>query len=268
MSQQDPANNNDEKTRPSDEEILRYEKEVRAEEIQKPLVGQKSSFDWLREEYTGGEPIYLSKIESLSQTCGSMRKIRKDGNCFYRAFAFRLCEIVAASTSASFQNNVRARVSATSDLLSSQGYDMELLQDFMEPFADALKAESVAKVEESLGTEYVSDTIVCFLRLLTAAELKKNREVYEAFNDGTMTLDQFIGTQVEPMNVEADQLQMVALSNVLGIRIKVANLDASKTSDGTINWHTLDPFMSEVVAGSEAVSVDMLYRPGHYDVVY
>ncbi len=90
---------------------------------------------------------------------------------------------------------------ATLELLKQVGYDADLLQDFYDLFAEALclPANDIAGLENILNTEYMSDTIVCYLRLVTAAILKRDVELYEGFIlDSFSSLQEFIATQVEP----------------------------------------------------------------------
>ena len=112
--------------------------------------------------------------------------------------------------------------------------------------------------------KYVSDTIVCFLRLVTAATLKLNRDMYEAFVLDTFpSLDDFISSQVEPMSVESDQIHIAAMANAFGLTIKVADLDGSETE---LNYHEIEPMQPLHV--DENYIIHLLYRPGHYDILY
>ena len=63
------------------------------------------------------------------------------------------------------------------------------------------------------------------------------------------------------MNVESDQIHIVAMSNALGLNIKVADLDSS---DSDLNFHDISP-----MEGGSAfhVPITLLYRPGHYDIL-
>lgn len=78
-----------------------------------------------------------------------------------------------------WQKAAFARAASTKDLMSETGYDMSLLIDFWEPFETAMTPQQEpAKLLEMFQTDYISDTIVCYLRLVTAALLKKvNRQI-------------------------------------------------------------------------------------------
>lgn len=189
--------------RPTDEEILKYEKEITAEERAQPLVGDTAiSFDALEAEYSTGNPIFLSKIKSLENSCSGMRKIKKDGNCFYRGFTFRFVELLweASTSNPTWYETTVARCLMTKDLLLEVGYELFAIEDFHDMFMDALKKRDTPEELNSIfQTDYMSDALVCFLRLVTAAVLKKYRDMYEPFVlDSYPTLDAFIGSQVEP----------------------------------------------------------------------
>ena len=78
------------------------------------------------------------------------------------------------------------------NLLVSSGYELAAVEDFHEMFVDAIK-----KPDQMItGEDYISDTVVCYLKLLTGAHLKLNRELFEAFILGEyLSLDQFISEQ-------------------------------------------------------------------------
>lgn len=81
--------------------------------------------------------------------------------------------------------------------LLKEGYRINQL-DFHEMFVETIN-QPRDKLIETFNTEYISDTIVCYLKLVTAAFLKQNRETFEAFIlDLYPTLDDFISSQVEP----------------------------------------------------------------------
>ncbi|KAJ3140799.1 OTU domain, ubiquitin aldehyde binding [Physocladia obscura] len=258
-----------EETRPTDQEILAYEKTIAAEFLAAPLVGEASSFDALISEYENNPKIHAKTLQ-LAAKAQAMRCIRKDGNCFYRALSYALCEALLNYKTLPWATAVRNRVLATRTTLVDTGYDPMITEDFFEPLNEALEPDfSAAKLDEffSKEKEYLSDTIVCYLRLATAAELKKNRDMYEAFIlDSYPTIEAFIANQVEPMGVESDQIHIVAMANALGVTINIADLDSS---DSDLNFHDISPmFPLEIDSSVSHPVLNFLYRPGHYDIVY
>ena len=244
--------------RPTDAEILAFEKSIKEEYMASDLIGPKISTNELSAEFVDADPVYQVKLRLLGESFSSIRKVRKDGNCFYRALAFSFAEISIANPKAI------ETLHATNVLMADCGYDMDLLSDFFQVFLDACSLKSLDELVEFFNVEYQSDTIVCYLRLLTAGILKSNAELYEAFIlDSFPDLQAFISSQVEPMNVESDQIHIVAMANALNCSFKIANLDHSVVEDNGINYHEILP--SE---GEDLFQIYLLFRPGHYDVLY
>ncbi|KAJ3414683.1 OTU domain, ubiquitin aldehyde binding [Chytridiales sp. JEL 0842] len=255
----------------TDEAILQYERKLKEELTgDQPLVSDRIDLASLEAEYEGGAEVFKSKIQQLKQTCngnGMMRRIKKDGNCFYRAVSFSFCENIWKLQGSEWAKYAIEKLQGTKAILKSAGYDEIITEDFYEPFeAAAIKkdGEFEEKLLEQFCTDYVSDTIVCYLRLVTAAVLKNNADLFEAFIlDSYPTLEAFISSQVEPMNIEADHVQIVAIANALGLKIKVANLDLSGS---TLNYHEFEPM--EPCPISDQPTIQLLFRPGHYDLIY
>lgn len=70
------------------------------------------------------------------------------------------------------------------------------------------------------------------------------------------------------MGEESDHVHITALSDALGVPVRVVYLDRSGGSDGKdaeVNHHDFVPAES---TGTKAPTVVLLYRPGHYDILY
>lgn len=100
-----------------------------------------------------------------------------------------------------------------------------------------------------------------YSRFLTSAYLRSNSERFEGFQDGHSSLIGFIRAEVDPMNRECDNLQVMALSEALGVRVVIEYLDASATE-------TCSQLAFPVEYDGPAFEVRLLYRPGHFDVLY
>lgn len=86
---------------------------------------------------------------------------------------------------------------------------------------------------------------------------------------------QFCKSSVEPMGEESDHVHITALSDALGVPIRVVYLDRSSCDTGgvSVNHHDFIPYgaLQTAASGStEAISpfITLLYRPGHYDILY
>lgn len=75
------------------------------------------------------------------------------------------------------------------------------------------------------------------------------------------------------MGEESDHVHITALSDALGVPIRVVYLDRSSCDNGSVsvNHHDFTPVAgNNSSGGSEAVNpfITLLYRPGHYDILY
>lgn len=134
-----------------------------------------------------------------------------------------------------------------------------------------------ASGEDSGG---LADMGVMLLRLLTSAELRSRADFFTPFvlgqDDDNRICDvpSFCARRVEPMGCESDHVHIVALTDALGVGVRVEYLDRSEeegaaegggggSGGGNPNHHDFVP----EGAGSPP-SVVLLYRPGHYDILY
>lgn len=85
---------------------------------------------------------------------------------------------------------------------------------------------------------------------------------------------QFCKSSVEPMGEESDHVQIIALSDALGVPIRVVYLDRSSCENNSINVNhhdfvpTSDGMGNSGVSKTTNPSITLLYRPGHYDILY
>lgn len=91
--------------------------------------------------------------------------------------------------------------------------------------------------------------------------------------------------QVEPMGKECDQPQIAALTEALQVGVKIEYLDGSAKADEELQCYVCAPNVTPSAAGRspsssprmrthsgetkvQPVSITLLYRPGHYDILY
>ena len=121
-----------------------------------------------------------------------MRRVRGDGNCFYRAFLFSLLEHLleqlqtskSTATAQAEVDRLSATVTGSRETLTSLGYDEFAFESFQEAMSDTL-TELPSKTQQQLEAEFqaedgVSMHLVWFCRLLTSANLKLNADRYVA----------------------------------------------------------------------------------------
>ena len=72
-----------------------------------------------------------------------------------------------------------------------------------------------------------SNYLVLMLRYITSGELRNNAVLYETFIFEQSPIELFCQTEVEPIDKEADQIQIMALLNYLNVAIKIVYLDGN-----------------------------------------
>ncbi|CAM9252740.1 unnamed protein product [Choristocarpus tenellus] len=76
-----------------------------------PLIGTKESLSVLLPEYQGNpKPGFTKGVEDLCRRYSSLRRVRGDGNCFYRCFLFSLLEGTLAGLKREGDGGDRAKV--------------------------------------------------------------------------------------------------------------------------------------------------------------
>ena len=102
--------NEKEKKKTNDELILDYENSIRKEiEETTPLISEDLNITTLIDEYKSNEE-YIKNIENISKKYKSIRKVRRDGNCFYRAFIFRLFEHICIKNDKTLFEKIKQKI--------------------------------------------------------------------------------------------------------------------------------------------------------------
>lgn len=256
------------------------------EEAQKiPFVGDKEPISALAAEYQSGSPILLEKIELIDKQYSAIRRTRGDGNCFFRSFMFSYLEHILETQDRAEVERVKVNVEECRKTLQSLGYADFTFEDFFALFLEQL--ESVIQGEDTSIShdelvqrsqdQSISDYVVMFFRFVTSGEIRKRSEFFEPFILGltNATVDQFCKSSVEPMGEESDHVHIIALSDTLGVPIRVVYLDRSSCDTGvvSVNHHDFIPVgASNVTGGADSAGIKpyitLLYRPGHYDILY
>ncbi|KAL6900706.1 hypothetical protein ACP4OV_005382 [Aristida adscensionis] len=253
-----------------------------------PYVGDKEPLSALAAEFQSGSPILQEKIKLLGEQYVALRRTRGDGNCFYRSFMFSYLEHILETQDKAEVDRIMTKIEHCKNTLKSLGYIEFTFEDFFSVFIDQL--ESVLQGNEtSIGPEEllertrdqtVSDFAVMFFRFVTSGEIQRRAEFFEPFISGlsNSTVAQFCKASVEPMGEESDHVHIIALSDALGVPIRVMYLDRSSCDTGnlSVNHHDFIPAAnpSEGDAPMTSAVVDekpyitLLYRPGHYDILY
>ncbi|XP_009607147.1 OVARIAN TUMOR DOMAIN-containing deubiquitinating enzyme 1 [Nicotiana tabacum] len=267
-------------TKYKDDDIMQQQSSIQAEQaVKTQFVGDKEPLSSLEAEYHLGNSILLKKIKVLSEQYAALRRTRGDGNCFFRSFMFGYLELILESQDQSEVHRIKASIEECKKTLQSLGYAEFTFEDFFALFLEQL--DSVLQgSEDSISHDEllrrsrdpsISDYVVMFFRFVTSGEIRKRSEFFEPFILGltNASVEQFCKSSVEPMGEESDHVQIIALSDALGVPIRVVYLDRSSCENNSINvnHHDFVP-TSDDMGNSGDPSITLLYRPGHYDILY
>jgi len=279
-----------------DEQIM-LQKQAIEEEIKRKskLIGDLEDLSTVQDEFKQ-DPVYLAKVINLASKYSRIRRTRPDGNCFFRALAFAYFEKMCLDVE-SFKQ-FHAAVSPSKDMMIAEGFSSFAVEDFYDSFMEQLeklgpgsersnsatpqnsdasssngessksdKKEANIDVDSKLGNlidtfndQGMSDYIVVFLRLLTSMHLKKEAEFYQNFMEGDMTVANFCSLEVEPMYHESDHIHVIAITKQAKINVRIQYLDRGSATEATSH-----DFPEETAVNPD---VHLLYRPGHYDILY
>lgn len=251
----------------TDEQILEFEQRIKDEEAQKmPLVCQEEPISKLVEEFKGNEP-FLKKINNLSKAHDKIRRCRGDGNCFFRAFAFAWFE--SASKNPEVYKVRLNKLKETCELLEASGFQKLAFEDFYEVTLqqyEQLNASDPDMLLVGFQSDETSNAIVMHFRFIASAYLRINSAEYEPFLiDEMISIDEFCSMHVEAFGRESDHLQIIALSKALDVPIQVVYLDGGVDDQCAIHefWPTEQDEKDKI-----KTPVKLIYRPGHYDILY
>ncbi|KAL6660345.1 hypothetical protein ACP70R_001891 [Stipagrostis hirtigluma subsp. patula] len=184
--------------------------------------------------------IIQKKIKLLGEQYSLVRRPRRDGSSFYRAFLFsylqenigrmqdsraeftRLMECVARSN-----DDFSCLNWDSAYFLNPEGYFSSVVSEFrhwVHLAANGLSADDLYKRNQQ---EIMSSRILSLLRLLTETEIRAKAEHYKPYFPEYKTALEFCLKVVRPMDIEVDSVQIRALSNALGIPLRVEVADAS-----------------------------------------
>jgi len=166
----------------------------------------QSQLDAISEEIKKNQPLTssLQDITTLNKNlvvCNAMeylygnyptwRRIRGDGNCYYRAFLFALCECLLQPEHKEELTRIQTYVKNTIDTLTQFGYDRFAVEMFWEELVELLEfiavsdkdSEKKAQVlHEKLNEEQgVSEYATWYLRVVVAAYLKADPNRFLGF---------------------------------------------------------------------------------------
>lgn len=247
-----------------DELIIQQQRQIQQEISDSiPLVGELDEINSLDGEYSTDQ-VYLAKIKDLQSKYKHLRRTRPDGNCFFRAFSYAYIERLLDNKE---EFHLFYKLAESSkNILAELGFPQFTVEDFYDTFMEVLKrvgdVDNVIEARKELQTLFneqgYSDYMVVYLRLLTSGHLQKEHEFYSCFIEGHRTVGDFCRQEVEPMYKESDHIHIMAACSALNTGVRVIYMD--RGGQNNVTEHDLPE-------GTQP-SVHLLYRPGHYDILY
>ncbi|KAG7356422.1 peptidase C26 family protein [Nitzschia inconspicua] len=214
---------------------------------------------------------FLLGIDYLTKQYQYLRTTRGDGNCFYRAVWYQLCDMLLNDKDGEGQRLLKFVKEDSMKLATTQGgYDelaLEIFYDAMVEFLETLVNGNLTQeqMHEQLTEEGgISEYCTWYSRALTATWCKAHADRFlpyleEPFED----VAQFCASQIEPVGSEATMVAIVAFAECFRVTVSIEYLDG----------HAFDPaqgLTNHILGDVEAskLQLTLLYRPGHYDILY
>jgi ubiquitin thioesterase protein OTUB1 len=143
---------------------------------------------------------------------------------------------------------------------------LSLLREIGEIIHLGPQPDSSSLILQRFNDQSASNSIIYYFRLLAGAWLKANAATYQDFIPDLRGVDNYIKDILEPFSAEIEHLGMTLLVDVLlkpiSISVEIVYLDRSEGT--TVNTH----IMESPNASQGGAMVHLLYRPGHYDILY
>ncbi|KAK3537209.1 hypothetical protein QTP70_002611 [Hemibagrus guttatus] len=202
-----------------------------------------------------------SEAENYQDIChqfGFIRRVKGDGNCFYRALCFTLVESVLHNESAI--QKFRDKLLRSHQVLLTAGFDEKAFKDLLNTFNSVLEQLETDTSEETLlslfNDQATSDSMVQYLRLLTSAHLQSNSDFFQHFVEAP-NLKVYCTQEVEAMAMECDHVEILALAEELDVSLCIISVEGS---DGHLTYH--------IIPEGSQPSLYLLYKTSHYDILY
>ena len=245
---------------------IEYENALRQEiELNTPLISEQLPINILLNDYKNNAE-YSKSIKTVTNKYKYIRKVRRDGNCFYRSFIYRLFEYICMKNNNTLFEQIKKKILDSKDLIQRNGYDWTFIEDFYKIFYtqfyysfNSLQTKGVT-VRDYLDALFkdkeTGNYLIYFIRFCIAAYLKENSFLYEVYVD--MPFQSWITNEVEAIDHEADQIQIMACVNYFDIGVKIEFLNPEKNEVVKFPEDKLD----------KDIFIIVLFTPGHYDILY
>lgn len=204
------------------------------------------------------EQTTAPKFKDLSSQFSSVRLVRGDGNCFYRALFFAHLEAGLHNTRA--LQRLKEKISQTCEDFTTARFDESSFQHHLNTVVNVVEQCQADEQEDRLlqlfNDQPTSDSVVQYLRLLTSAHLQNHADFFCNFVEAP-NLQVYCQQEVEPMAMESDHVDILALSQALDIHIHIVSMEGDE--------HQL---AHHIIPEGAKPSVYLLYQASHYNILY
>lgn len=246
---------------PKYDDIVKYENQLREEMEKAPLISEVTLITSLIQEYKGS--IFEKSILEITKKYKYIRYVRRDGNCFYRSYIYRLFEHCCLNNDYKSHKEILHKTENCKDLLERNGFEWLVVEEFYNVFINEFKL--VMTLDNNDRRRYLDilftdkekgNYMIAFVRIYISAYIKENRIMYEDFIFDE-DLDSWCRREVEPIDVECDNLQIIAVTNCFNTGVLIENLTEKKIDS-----------MKLPEEGCTRYFIHLFFRPGHYDILY
>lgn len=269
MSRSNHDNNEDPSTLHQQNEAALHE--IEAAIKQQPLTSDLLPISSLKEQYTNESANFRQGLKALEHDFSEIRAVRGDGNCFFRAFLYALVEKLRDNESEASRILHYFQDKSWKDVVAV-GYDEMAIESFYDAVVDlcqrVVSSDPTALHDELNEENGTSDYCTWYLRVVTAMHLKLHPDRFLPFlvqqqtDSAFLDINQFCARFVEPMGQESEEVQVLALAEAVGIRVHIKYLDGRPLEQNKkLTSYEFGPEES-------ATKLTLLYRPGHYDILY
>jgi ubiquitin thioesterase protein OTUB1 len=155
------------------------------------LISEQLPIATLNNEYVD-DPIYTRKVQDIEKKYKYIRKVRPDGNCFFRGFAFAILEHLIKHQD-EFAKFKKIAEESKAKLLSLN-FPQFTIEDFFDTFIEVIhkvepndsnQAQVLGELHKVFNEQGFSDYVVVYLRLITSGKLQEESDFYQNFIDGS-----------------------------------------------------------------------------------
>lgn len=239
---------------------------------EQPLTSELCHIASLEAQYKNENANFRQGLQILQQDYHQIRRVRGDGNCYIRAFLYAMLEKIRDNAAEATRILNYFQTKSWKDVLSA-GYDEMAIEIFYDTVVDLLQ-RLPSLDEEILHKELneensTSDYCTWYLRVVMATYLKNDPNRFlpyliqqQAPGDCFLDINQFCQRYIEPMGQDCEELQVLALAEAVQVRVQIEYLDGRTLAPNQkLTQHNFGPEES-------ATKLTLLYRPGHYDILY